>query len=204
MSGLDASTYLVNNSGGAYSSSLPLPQQGNQYVVMTANYGWSLNQTFTLPTAGTYQFSWYDTLSPSYWYVVSLYQGSNPNPIYSSSFTGASASFGAWVLRSRLADLLAGSYTLQFRTGSGGAALFWDNVSVEAVTVPEPTSMIAGALLLLPFAASSFRISSARRRRRPAGTAAKYRARGGPEGGRPSSVGTTRSARRRTHAAPSR
>jgi len=155
--GMGASTYTVNNIGGAYSS-YPQAQHGNQYVVMTANPDWSLNQTFTLPTAGTYQFSWYDILSPSYSYVVSLYQGSNPNPIYSSSFQGASASFGAWVLRSREEELLAGSYTLQFRTGSGGAALFWDNVSVETSTVPEPSSMIVGALLLLPFAASTFRI----------------------------------------------
>jgi hypothetical protein len=38
------------------------------------------------------------------------------------------------------------------------AALDLDDVSVTAAPVPEPTTMVAGALMLLPFAASTFRL----------------------------------------------
>jgi hypothetical protein len=39
--------------------------------------------------------------------------------------------------------------------GAAGASLEVDNVGVA---VPEPTTMVAGALMLLPFAASTFRL----------------------------------------------
>lgn len=47
------------------------------------------------------------------------------------------------------------SFTDQSDSPSFGATL--DNVSLEAAAVPEPTTCIAGALLLLPFGASTLR-----------------------------------------------
>ena len=77
----------------------------------------------------------------------------------------------AWRAQSLSMTLAPGNYFLMFSHGnSGGAEPFggaWgaddyylglDNVSLEAAAVPEPPTVIANALLLLPFAASTVRL----------------------------------------------
>jgi hypothetical protein len=56
--------YTQDSSGGGLSG-LPSAQNGDQYVGMTANTGWSLFQNFTIP-AGDYTISWYDNSSPGH------------------------------------------------------------------------------------------------------------------------------------------
>ena len=65
--------------------------------------------------------------------------------VYSYSYLGPAA----WKKRSlELSDLVAGTYTVSYSPGT--SYTFLDNVSLDATPVPEPPTIIAGALLLLP------------------------------------------------------
>jgi len=84
-----------------------------------------------------------------------------------------------WNARSLSMTLATGDYFLLFsNANSGGTKPFGagsagiedneymlDNVSLDAVAVPEPTTIIAGALLLLPFGVSTLR--ALRKQRNP-------------------------------------
>ena len=65
--------------------------------------------------------------------------------------------FGSWVEYDTVWSLLASSNPVDITiTGPEGGAIF-NQISVVPV-VPEPTTIIAGALLLLPFGASTLRV----------------------------------------------
>jgi hypothetical protein len=93
------------------------------------------------------------TLAPSTTYVlVAYYRGNDPDPsIFGSATLPAGFSLDYAVLG-------AGSGTPVQVVGSEGQGFFGPNLSFSISTVPEPTTMIAGALLLLPFGASTLRI----------------------------------------------
>jgi hypothetical protein len=55
-------------------------------------------------------------------------------------------------------SVAAGPTELSFLWNGGDNKLYLDDVSVTQTPVPEPTPIIAGALLLLPFGASALRI----------------------------------------------
>jgi hypothetical protein len=82
--------------------------------------------------------------------LANLYLGGppgGPNPYTSYGFD--------------LTGLLGAGGTYKIRFANVGTVFFFnqgvDNVSILAAPVPEPTTLIAGALLLLPFGASTLR-----------------------------------------------
>jgi hypothetical protein len=136
-----AITYLYNNVGDTRAD-WPLAQAGNQFVGLTANPGWNLNQTFHVATAGTYRISWYDNVTLGYPYLYrytfSLF-GSSPVISFDYSRSGSGPG-GSWIPHSLDVVLAVGDYTLQFGFTSatyGAATPFWDDVRVESTTVPD-------------------------------------------------------------------
>ena len=91
------------------------------------------------------------TLAPSTTYILVAYYGeNNPDPfIFGSATLPAGFSLDNAVLGE-------GAGPPEQVDGSAGQGFFGPNLSFS--TVPEPTTVIAGALLLLPFGASTLRI----------------------------------------------
>jgi hypothetical protein len=142
----------------------PPAQHGLQYELLN---GGSIFQDNIVLTAGDYQLTWFDnTLTDrSTQYQVYMYDSLN-NPVASLA-VGTFHGGDTWNARSLPMTLAAGSYKLEFMWvyGAGYPYYALDNVSLDLVAVPEPTTMIAGALLLLPFGATTLR--ALRRRRSP-------------------------------------
>jgi hypothetical protein len=115
----------------------------------------SISQSFTAPAAGTYDLSFsyagrsYDGGTTTFavsvdGHVVDILSPSSGQPLTSQSFD---------------ISLVGGNNSLAFTaTGVSGndETAFIDHVSVTSV--PEASTVIAGALLLLPFGASTLRI----------------------------------------------
>jgi hypothetical protein len=142
----------------------PPAQHGLQYELLN---GGSIFQDNIVLTAGDYQLTWFDnTLTDrSTQYQVYMYDSLN-NPVASLA-VGTFHGGDTWNARSLPMTLAAGSYKLEFMWvyGAGYPYYALDNVSLDLAAVPEPTTMIAGALLLLPFGATTLR--ALRRRRSP-------------------------------------
>jgi hypothetical protein len=161
--GQDSAYYNINNangwafSGGAYLAQRP--SNGDQAVLLNENGG------IANTVAG---------LSPNAFYTLSFnYSGDNrPGMTYGLSVdanagTVVSLSGLSWTSVTPAGHLetvqvqadALGNVALKFyQTTPGGsqASPIIDDVTLS--TVPEPTTMIAGALLLLPFGASTLRV----------------------------------------------
>lgn len=129
-------------------------QDGNQFVHLGfGNDVYWLQQTFTVPIAGNYTLTWYDTTFPHQIFYGAPYDVSvtdaNGSPLSSGSFDAVDAT-GTWHQRSLTMWLAQGSDTLEFlNTGARSAwAPFLDNVQVTAVPEPGATALLAGAGLL--------------------------------------------------------
>jgi len=82
--------------------------------------------------------------------TLTSYEGSDPKTFWAD-----------YTLSDNVVYILetAGPYTIYTATNdSGGSITYQITPQVHNVVVPEPTTMIAGALLLLPFGASTLRI----------------------------------------------
>ncbi|MGA2801073.1 MAG: choice-of-anchor C family protein [Verrucomicrobiota bacterium] len=144
------------------------PAQGSQSVDMAGFYA---NGTIQQPING---------LTAGAWYYFTFDMSGNPDgpptiktldvtfgnttQVFTFDTTGISHANMGWVLDSGWFQASGSSTVLSFTDASApladgsptafGAVI--DNVSLNAV--PEPTTIIAGALLLLPFGASTLRI----------------------------------------------
>ena len=134
----------------------PAAQDGNQYLATDSAH---VTQGFTIGTAGDYLLTWFDGT------IVTGNTGSYHVNVLDSSLVVVSSQTiiynyfnGSWHQRSlNLTGLAVGNYSLEIGTAASGT--FFDNVVLDAVgVVPEPTTMLAGALLLLPFGASTLRV----------------------------------------------
>jgi len=141
-------------------SGWPSPQNGNQFVdIGNAGINAAISQGFTVITSGSYQLTWFDNtgtgLAAAY-KVELLNSSSVVVATASESLTGTSL----WNSRSLTGTLGIGNYTLKFTPTADRDHLFdslLDNVSLSAA-VPEPSTYIAGMLLLLPLGAGILRI----------------------------------------------
>lgn len=133
----------------------PAAQDGNQY--WDDSSGAHLTQGFTIATAGNYLLTWFDgtfVTGNSGSYLVKVLD--NSLAVVSSQAIGYNYNNGDWHQRSmNLTGLATGNYFLQM--GFAGGGTFLDNVVLDSVAVPEPTTVIAGALLLLPFGVTTLR-----------------------------------------------
>jgi choice-of-anchor C domain-containing protein len=138
------------------------PSGGHQSLDLAGNGSGGIEQTIATTAGVTYRLTFDMSGNPD--------GGFNPNPktllaslgassqVFSYTLTGGNSS-GNMLWTTKTVDFVAGPGTsslLSFKDTDGtpyGAAL--DNISLTAV--PEPTTMIAGALLLLPFGASTLR-----------------------------------------------
>ncbi|MFO1512534.1 MAG: hypothetical protein U1F83_06410 [Verrucomicrobiota bacterium] len=146
--------------GGAQGPLYPAAEDGLQYELLN---GGPLNQIFNVSTPGQYQLTWFDnTLTDrTTEYYVRVFD--NLNNVIASSFVGNyHGDSTSWNARSLLVAFGTGSYTLSFQhrldgLSDGREYFALDNVNLDAVAVPEPTTMIAGLLLLLPFGLTTLR-----------------------------------------------
>ncbi|TWT47108.1 hypothetical protein Pla22_52620 [Rubripirellula amarantea] len=132
---------------GFPTNGFPGAQQGDQYLGMGVAGGGipnGISQIISIPTAGTYQFTWFDTtlvgFGTSSPYDIRILDLSD-NLIASDSFEAYTGTT-VWNPRSFEVNLLSDDFTLEvIPTGpSGRVATFFDNISVTAV--PEPDSLI--------------------------------------------------------------
>lgn len=145
-----------------------LPQEGSQSLDLNAyaTLPGSVSQTL-LTSAGTlYRVSFWIAANPDH--VDPEQEGPNLKTMgvtfgsvthsYSFDVTGHTATSMGWLYQEFLASASDSSTLLSFlSTSDGYAGMTLDNVSVEAVVVPEPSTYIAGALLFLPFGARLIR-----------------------------------------------
>jgi hypothetical protein len=133
----------------------PVPYMSQYGAYFNENGGtMNLSQNVVIPTAGTYNISaWVEPIfSDDDYFTISLggtvvsYTDFTVGQPYTEISVTVSASAGSQVL------------DFQFTPNSG--AMFFDDASLTAVVttpVPEPTTLIAGALTLLPFGSSAVR-----------------------------------------------
>lgn len=127
----------------------PAPQHGAQYENIGYGVYLELSQTFNLVNAGSYLLTWYDSSgNDGNTYDVLI------NGVSFNSYTDPLTT-DVWNFRQEILSLAAGDNTLTFRGTSLFKDTYLDNVSLTVV--PEPSTYIAGALLLLPFGASLVR-----------------------------------------------
>lgn len=162
------------NVGYLFHSDVPFPwnpytapgaEAGHQYELLQYSDTW-LQQSFHVGTAGAYELTWFDnalyagdSAATPMQYRVYVYD--SLNNLVASATEGPYSGSTTWNARSLSMNLGTGNYMLSFRndlfTTGNGYYVTLDNVSLDAAPVPEPTTMIAGALLLLPFGASLMR-----------------------------------------------
>ena len=135
--------HVVNGNAGGPTFPLPLPEDGQQYILLGDNDTWSISQNIAVPDPGSYRLSWYDNAyaccgQQSSPYIVRVYDDSHQ--------TVASLSLNAWhdgVWANNALDvnLAAGSYFVQFQAlgPTGTADTLLDNVAFTPV--PEPASI---------------------------------------------------------------
>ena len=138
----------------------PPAQHGLQYELL--NGGSIVQTSITVATAGDYQLTWFDNTLTDRTTDYQVYMYDSLNQPIASAIVGFFHGATTWNARSLSMTLVGGSYKLQFIRGinysDGHDYYALDNVSLDAVPVPEPTTMIAGGLLLLPFGASALRM----------------------------------------------
>jgi choice-of-anchor C domain-containing protein len=135
------------------------PAEGSQSVDMAGTANGTIQQTITGVTANDwYNLTFYMSGNYGGGSVIKTLDVTFGNTTMGFTFdtTGITVANMGWQLRSGLFQASGSSTDLIFTDTSGretawGAAI--DNVSL----VPEPTTLIAGALLLLPFGASTLR-----------------------------------------------
>ncbi len=85
----------------------------------------------------------------------------NTSMVYTFNTTGITVTNMGWVLQSGLFQASGSSTVLSFTDASAplenGSPTAWGAVIDNVSLVPEPTTLIAGALLLLPFGANTLR-----------------------------------------------
>jgi hypothetical protein len=123
-----------------YISTLPLAEDGSQYVDIGFNGIWTLSQSFTVSSPGAYDLTWYDNTAinppgPSL-YGVKI-RDDLAQIIVNQTFDAAHA--GAWQQVELPLTLSSGTYTLTFSGNSSGYDSLIDNVSLTSV--PEPSSL---------------------------------------------------------------
>jgi hypothetical protein len=111
----------------------------------------SIYQSLTLAAAPTVFTFWAD--SPSGGQLQALLDNTIVKIITLPSSTG----YVEYTYFATVATAGSEQLTLSFNPGVPNKALYLDDISVTQL-VPEPTTMIAGALLLLPFGASTLRV----------------------------------------------
>jgi hypothetical protein len=154
----------------------PGAEAGHQYEYLQY-FDTRLQQSFHVGTAGAYELTWLDnalsagaSAAPPMQYRVYVYD--SLNNIVASATEGPYSGSPMWNARSLAMNLGTGDYVLSFRndlytSASIGYYVTVDNVNLDVSAVPEPTTMIAGVLLLLPFGVSTLR--ALRQRRHSAG-----------------------------------
>ncbi len=140
----------------------------NDWGLGSATGYWDLgingSVTLTIPNLASPSQSYNATLSIVQWVDGFLFSGD-----LSYAFSGAtqvgsttthlieSTDFGSWVQYDTVWTLLASSDpSIITITGPGDGAIF-SGISARITVVPEPTTLVAGLLLLLPFGASTLR-----------------------------------------------
>jgi choice-of-anchor C domain-containing protein len=142
--------------GGYWVSSIP----SDQSVDVAGNTSGKIEQTIHFPTTTTYRLTFDLAGNPDGAPTTKKVEVTFGGQVETYSFNvpaGASHENMGWMPQSWALTIASGSSLLAFEDKSEtayGAAIA--NVSVTAV--PEPTTMIAGALLLLPFGVSTFRM----------------------------------------------
>jgi len=145
-------------------------EDGNNSALIS-QVGGTLSQTFNVVNPGTYQLTWWDNTTA----LEPGLTGSLWNSPYSVTIASQVLQFDAregglprsnpnidddWVQRTLDISLGAGGQTLTF-TAEGqpsGFVTALDNVQLTAIApVPEPTTLISGAMLLLSFGANTLR-----------------------------------------------
>ena len=135
--------HIVNgNGGGGPTFPLPLPQDGQQYLLLGDTDQWSISQNIAVPDAGYYRLSWYDNAYTccgphSSLYIVRVYDGSHQTV---ASLSLDASHGGVWANNALDLNLAAGSYSVQFQAqGTIGGDFLLDNVALTPV--PEPASI---------------------------------------------------------------
>ncbi len=124
---------------------------GNYYAELGPAIG-GINQSISSPTgpgAGQYWLSFWakDTGASGSSQTVGVFLQNQVIENFDPTTT--------WTMHTKLVTLAAGSAQLLINWLDGNASAYIDDISL--VAVPEPTTMIAGALLLLPFGLSTVR-----------------------------------------------
>jgi hypothetical protein len=138
-------TLLFNTVGDGF---WPAPQDGNQYEDIGFTGYPALTQVVNVPKTGSYSLTWYDNEAVGYSHSYDVLINGN------TVATGSGIGSLTWQSQSLLLNLSAGPNTLSFQ-GAAGSDTLIDNVSLTSV--PEPPTIIAGAMLLLPFGLSTLR-----------------------------------------------
>lgn len=140
---------IFNTIGGGLSSILPVAQDGNQYLSTGSR---TVTQGFIIGTAGDFLLTWYDNSTVQLGnnnesYGVRVIDSASSD-VANQVFTITRPADGVWFQRSiNLTGLAAGNYSLII--GAATSATYFDNVVLDAVAVPEPSTYLAGALLAL-------------------------------------------------------
>jgi hypothetical protein len=146
--------YGILDSSGPSISPYPAAQNGGQYLYTSAAH---VTQGFTIATPGAYLLTWFDNTwvtGGNESYAVRVTDSSSQQVAYQAFIINYTV--GAWHQRAMdLPGLAAGNYSLSI--GYSTTATFFDNVSLDAAAVPEPSTYLAGALMLLPFGATVIR-----------------------------------------------
>lgn len=137
---------------------------GHQYELLQY-FDTRLQQSFHVGTAGDYELTWSDNAlynGPVAQMQYRVYVYDSLNNLVASATEGPYSGSTTWNARSLSMNLGTGNYVLSFRndlytSGSIGYYATVDNVSLDAAAVPEPTTIIAGVLLLLPSGVSAWR-----------------------------------------------
>lgn len=152
---------LINNTGQAIKN-YPLAEDGDQYWEL--RFGIPLDQNIHVSTPGTYSISWYENVrllygqSSSYSYTVSLLAGANT---VSSTTYGETGPGGPWISRSEQLNLAPGDYTLKF---ADSTPALLDNIDMNMVAVPEPSTFLVGGILALSLFLPNARLIGTRKR----------------------------------------
>jgi hypothetical protein len=132
-------------------SGIAVPNTGDTYGAYFNPGGgiMDLSQTVTIPTTGSYTLTFaLKTATPPDQDMLTIYLGGAPVPVFSTIINPPTpyAQFNTVV------SAQAGPQVIDFQFTPGASAMFLDDVSMYAgAAVPEPSTLMAGVLALLPF-----------------------------------------------------
>lgn len=141
---------VTNGSDGGYG---PVAHSGSYGAYINPPGGTvDFSQTIDIPTAGNYAIDFWVQPYFNDADVVSVFLGGVE--LYTTNFTEG----GPYTEIDLTAAAGSGSQTVDFQFAAGSGPIFFDDASLTALepTVPEPTTALAG-LLLLPFAGATVR-----------------------------------------------